>query len=129
MTEEAKLKKALKALLDSEGAYWAEVKGGAHSKPGDPDIIACIDGLFMGIEAKTPTGRLSPLQYRRAHEIIEAGGMWVCARSVSDLAEAIAEARQRAGFHRTLRRFREPSQTFSRFLHHPSPRWIMVRFV
>ena len=95
MTPEAKLKKEIKDALEGEGAFWSEIKGGAHSKPGDPDIIACVDGYFLGIEAKTPTGRLSPIQFQRAHEIVEAGGAWVCARSVADVRMAIAELRLR----------------------------------
>lgn len=95
MTQEAQLKADIKRRLDTEGVFWSMVKGGPHSKPGDPDMIACVDGMFLGIEVKTPTGVLSPLQYRRAHEIIEAGGMWVCARSVTDVESAILEARKR----------------------------------
>lgn len=100
MTLESQLKKDIKNFLDSEGVFWSMVKGGAHSKPGDPDMIACVDGMFLGIEAKTDNGVLSPLQYRRAHEIIESGGMWVCARSVSDAQNAVSEARERMKMRR-----------------------------
>lgn len=99
MTEEAKLKKAIKDWLDTQEIFWTEIKGGAHSKPGDPDLVACVDGMFLGIEAKTATGRVSDAQYLRAHQIVESGGMWICARSVADVADACREARQRLRWH------------------------------
>lgn len=99
MTPEQALKRKIKDYLDAEGVFWSMVAGGTYSKPGDPDMIACVDGLFLGIEAKTPEGRVSDIQYQRAHEIVEAGGMWVCARSVADVEDAVAECRVRHRWH------------------------------
>ncbi len=56
-TPEQLIKRDLKRFIEGIGGYWASVQGGPGSKPGDPDIIACIDGRFIGIEAKTDTGR------------------------------------------------------------------------
>lgn len=56
-TPEQDLKRELKRFIEAIGGYWAVVQGGPYSKPGDPDIIACIDGRFVGIEAKTDMGR------------------------------------------------------------------------
>lgn len=39
--------------------YWA---GSKFTKEGIPDILACIDGVFHGIELKTDIGKESKLQ-------------------------------------------------------------------
>ena len=89
MTPEAELKKDIKRYLDSIGVYWCMIKGGAHSKPGDPDMIACVCGRFIGIEAKTYDGVQSPIQKIRQRQIEESGGLYVLARSVEDVEDAV----------------------------------------
>ena len=88
-TPEAELKKDIKRYLDGIGAYWSMIKGGAHSKPGDPDMIACVRGRFVGIEAKTYDGVQSNIQKMRQRQIEDAGGIYVLARSVDDVSEAV----------------------------------------
>ena len=88
-TPEAELKKDIKSYLDSIGAYWCMIKGGAHSKPGDPDMIACVDGRFIGIEAKTYDGAQSPIQKLRQRQIESAGGMYILVRSVDDVRQVM----------------------------------------
>lgn len=85
MTPEAELKKDIKSYLDSIGAYWCMIKGGAHSKPGDPDIVACFKGRFVGVEAKTYEGTQSTIQKLRQRQIEAAGGTYILARSVDDI--------------------------------------------
>lgn len=82
---EQALKFDIKRLLDSRGAFWSVVKGGPHSKVGDPDIIACYRGFFVGIEAKTDTGKLSGWQVLRRDQILKADGIWVLARCKEDV--------------------------------------------
>lgn len=91
MTEESEIKRKIKKYLDSVGAFWSAVTGGAYSKPGDPDLIACFRGRYIAIEAKTPRGVQSPIQKRRQREIMEAGGVYILARSVEDVADIIEE--------------------------------------
>lgn len=89
MTPESKLKRALKDLLNERGAYWCAVAEGAYAKPGDPDIIACYKGTFIGIEAKTYEGTQSEWQKLREKMIVRAGGMYLLVRSVDDVAEVL----------------------------------------
>lgn len=89
MTPESELKKEIKSYLDGLGAYWCMIKGGPHSKPGDPDIVACVGGRFVGIEAKTWRGVQSAVQRTRQHQIEAAGGIYVLARSVDDVRQAL----------------------------------------
>lgn len=51
--------------------YWA---GAFYTKQGVPDILACIDGTFHGIELKTNTGTASKLQLYNIRKIKDAGG-------------------------------------------------------
>lgn len=50
--------------------YWA----GPYSKSGIPDIIACVNGHFVGIEVKAPNGHASELQKRNIKLIHDAKG-------------------------------------------------------
>lgn len=88
-TPEGKIKADIKAYLDDIGAFWSMIKGGAHSKPGDPDMVACYRGRYIGIEAKTPTGVQSEIQKLREKQITAAGGTYILARSVDDVIDTI----------------------------------------
>ena len=62
-----------------------------YGKVGSADIIGWMpDGRFLGVECKTPTGRLSESQNVWLVELRKAGGFAVVARSVDDLIEAMA---------------------------------------
>lgn len=90
-TPESVLKRDIKDYLKSIGAYWSMVAGGAFAKTGDPDMIACWQGRYYAIEAKTPTGRQSQWQKIRQKQIEEAGGAYILARSVDDVREVIEQ--------------------------------------
>lgn len=51
--------------------YWA---GSKFTKEGIPDILACIDGTFHGIELKNETGKPSKLQLYNIKKIRDSGG-------------------------------------------------------
>lgn len=51
--------------------YWA---GAQYTKQGVPDILACIDGTFHGIELKTDVGKPTKLQLYNIRKIKDAGG-------------------------------------------------------
>lgn len=84
-TQEQLIKKDIKSYLTKIGAFWSMIQGGAYSKPGDPDIVACVKGRYVGIEVKTPTGKLSELQKVRGSEIEKAGGIWIVTTSKEGL--------------------------------------------
>ena len=89
MTPESDIKRDIKRYLDGIGAYWCMIKGGAHSKPGDPDMVVCLRGMFIGIEAKTYDGVQSNIQKLRQKQIEQAGGTYILARSVNDVAQVV----------------------------------------
>ena len=54
--------------------YWA---GSKFTKEGIPDILACVNGRFYGMELKGDGGKPSVLQLRSLKKIREAGGIGV----------------------------------------------------
>jgi hypothetical protein len=61
---ESKLSRDIMKQLRFMGVFCFKVHGGPTMMAGLPDIIACVDGLFVGIETKHPETRadLSPRQ-------------------------------------------------------------------
>lgn len=88
-TPEAKLKKSIRDVLDSRGAFWSNIQGGAFSKPGDPDIVVCYRGRYVAIEAKAPRGRQSEIQKLRQEQIEGAGGVYILARTVEAVTSVL----------------------------------------
>ena len=99
-TPEGKVKEAIKKRLNKAGIWQAgqpkpaEVRGwyympvpngmGVH---GIPDFVCCINGLFVGIEAKAP-GKVKDTtinQQKRHTEIISAGGVVLVVDDASQL--------------------------------------------
>ena len=85
MTPEGALKKAIKELLTDCGAFWSMIPEGSYAKTGDPDMVACYKGCYIGIEAKTPTGVQSDWQKLRQQQIESANGFYILARKVDDV--------------------------------------------
>ena len=75
MSPEGREKQAIKKYLDSIGAWHFSPSMNGFGKAGVPDIIACIDGQFWGIEVKRPENNPTPLQERRMAEIRKQKGM------------------------------------------------------
>ena len=90
-TPEGRLKKEIKALLDERGAFWSLIPGGSYAKTGDPDIVVCYKGRYVGIEAKTPVGMQSQWQRLREEQIKAAGGVYILARSTDDVRAMLDE--------------------------------------
>lgn len=89
VTEEGALKTAIRKHLSKQGIYWVSVQAGPGAKPGDPDIIMCLNGRFIGIEAKAKRGVQSPIQVRREEEIKASGGEYCIVRDIEQIKELI----------------------------------------
>lgn len=59
-------------------------------RPGQPDVVGCIRGRYVGIEAKTPNGRQSEAQKNYQAAIERAGGIYIIARSADEAISALA---------------------------------------
>lgn len=93
-TPESRLKSDIKTYLKGVGAYWCMIQGGAFSKPGDPDMIACVNGRFIAIEGKTYEGTQRPMQVLRQQQIEESGGIYILARTVDDVRRVVESVRE-----------------------------------
>lgn len=75
MTPEAKVKAKIHKRLKDAGAYAVNYIGGAYANNGTPDILVCLDGRFIAIEAKAGRGKPTALQIINLRRIHEAGGV------------------------------------------------------
>ena len=101
-TPEAKVKAHIHAALKAAGAYAVNYIGGQYANNGTPDILACLDGRFIGIEAKAGRGKPTALQVRSLRQIHEAGGLALCINenSLDYLKECLHDVRQaRSNWH------------------------------
>lgn len=77
MTPEAKVKKKVVAVLKQHDAYFFYPVTGGYGRSGVPDIIACYNGRFIGIECKAGTNKPTPLQEKNLTDISNNGGIAV----------------------------------------------------
>lgn len=67
------------------------VRASRVSMPGFPDIVAVVNGRFIGLEVKARKGRLSPDQIA-CHEVLrDAGAVVTVVRSVDDVIVALKQ--------------------------------------
>ncbi len=59
---------------------------------GAPDLFILCRGTFIGIEVKTPKGKLSDSQKVACDDIILAGGAWGVVRSLDDVYNLLVES-------------------------------------
>ena len=63
--------------------------GGMYGVAGLPDVICCYYGLFVGLEVKTPSGKLTKLQVTTLHRIHAAKGQAFKVASVDEVKEIL----------------------------------------
>lgn len=74
-TPESKVKTKVHAILKAHGAYAVNYIGGISANNGTPDILACLNGRFIGIEVKAGKNKPTDLQTLNLKRIDEAGGL------------------------------------------------------
>lgn len=91
MTPEGKVKAAVKKLLDEFRIYHFSPFMTGMGRAGVPDIVACHNGKFIGIECKAGKGKVTALQERELDAIDAAGGFTFVARedNIKTLREKI----------------------------------------
>lgn len=77
MGEEKNFENRIKKFLKSENIFYVKYFANGYTQAGIPDILACHNGNFLGIEVKAEGGKLSELQKVKLKEIAEAGGVAV----------------------------------------------------
>jgi pantoate kinase len=92
-TPEAKVKAAIRKILDTTRAYYAMPMGSGYGNSGVPDFLVCHKGQFIGIEAKAGKGKTTALQDAHIAQIRTAGGvaMVVNENNLEELKEFLNE--------------------------------------
>jgi Holliday junction resolvase len=85
MQPEARIARDIRKYLDEIGAFCFTVHGSPMMMTGLPDIIACHEGHFIGIEVKQPGQRPSARQEFVHHLIRRAGGVVIVATCPDDV--------------------------------------------
>lgn len=77
MAAEKDFENKIKAYIRSVGGKPFKWFGNAFSESGVPDILACVNGYFIGIEVKAQDGKFDKdgLQARKIKDIRKAGGL------------------------------------------------------
>lgn len=76
-TPEKAVKAKVKAVLESEGVYYFMPPANGFGRSGVPDIVACVNGLFFGIECKANGNKPTALQIREIEAIRRSNGVAV----------------------------------------------------
>jgi len=94
-TPEGLVKDKITKVLKEYGVYYFMPIGGMYSKVGVPDFIGCLNGRFIGIEAKAGKGTTTALQDRELRLIKEAGGvsLVVNENNIDELKQVLEEMR------------------------------------
>lgn len=80
MITEKQLENKIKRFLADQGAYYFKHFGCKFSKAGVPDIIACLNGRFVGIEVKREDGKTTDIQEYHLAQIKKQGGFAMLVR-------------------------------------------------
>lgn len=64
----------IKQWLTDHGCYHVKFFANRMTKVGVPDILASVNGYFIGIETKASNGKPSELQFYNVRKIRESGG-------------------------------------------------------
>ena len=89
---ESKLQRHIRKELETKvGGFWFKVHGGIFQMPGLPDLIGCVEGLFMGLEVKRGSKEPTKLQQITIKLIRSQGGY---ASTVRSSEEAVRKVRR-----------------------------------
>jgi hypothetical protein len=96
LTPEGKVKRKVVGVLKKHEVWYFFPANNGFGKSGIPDIIAIVDGHFVGIEVKSATGKPTELQKICGRQIEEAGGTWlVVSNDVTlEVLDAVIENRK-----------------------------------
>lgn len=86
----------VKWLNSEPGVVAWKIHGGPYQTAGIPDIIACVNGRFVGLEVKLPgrERKLTKLQDHTLQRIAECGGEAHLVVSMAQVKEAVDAARR-----------------------------------
>jgi len=74
LTPEKKVKEKVKKILKELSCYYCMPSTGGYGSSGVPDIIACYQGRFIGIECKANGNKPTDLQQKNLTDILNSLG-------------------------------------------------------
>ena len=77
MAQEKNFENKIKEYLKDQNCYFVKYFANRMTKAGIPDVLASVNGYFVGIEVKASNGRPSELQIYNVKKIQESGGFAV----------------------------------------------------
>ena len=75
MAQEKQFENRIKKFLKDNNCWYVKYFANAFTQSGIPDILACVNGHFVGIEVKAEKGKPSELQIYHQQKIRESGGL------------------------------------------------------
>lgn len=90
---ESRIVAKIRIFLEDEGVFVFKIHGGPQMMVGLPDLIACVNGRFFGIEVKQPGQKPTVRQLYVHRQIERAGGVVITATSVEEVAPVLQELR------------------------------------
>ena len=76
MAEEKIFENIVKIFLNDKYCWYIKFWGGSQfTKAGIPDLLCCINGIFVAIELKSKNGKVSELQKIQIERIKKSGGI------------------------------------------------------
>ena len=89
MLEKEIVAQIMRYLKTLQCCFAWKTHGGMYGVAGLPDVICCYHGLFVGLEVKTPSGKLTKLQETTLQRIQAAKGYAFKVTSVDEVKEII----------------------------------------
>lgn len=77
MAAEKSFENKIKRFLTDRGCWFVKYFANRMTKAGVPDILACVNGRFVGIEVKATNGHPSELQIWNREQIRNANGICI----------------------------------------------------
>lgn len=75
MAAEKNFENKIKKYLKDNGCWHVKYFANRMTKSGVPDILACVNGFFVGIEVKASNGHTSELQIYNRESIRKSNGI------------------------------------------------------
>lgn len=89
--KESRLQLKIRHALEREfpGSWWFKTHGSVYQPAGIPDLIGCVQGRFIALEAKTKTGEVSLIQSVTIARLTSAGAISCVVTSIDEAIEAV----------------------------------------
>ena len=86
---ESSLVKKIQSYCKKNNIWCVKIWGGGYQSGGIPDLILCVDGLFVAIETKVDDNKLSCLQEYNIKKIRQSNGEAAEIRSMEEFMDLI----------------------------------------